>query len=163
MQHWVVSLLLIGSAMSSAAADELVPTFVREHCADCHKAKTKEKDLDLTALALDPSEPQNFAMWVKVHDRVQTGEMPPADALQPPPAARLGFSAVLSKTLIASDKVRIATEGRTTRRRMNRYEYENTLRDLLALPYLRVKDFLPEDSLAYGSNKVGASRCSTER
>ena len=82
MPHWVVSLLLIGSAMSSAAADELVPTFVREHCADCHNARTKEKDLDLTALALDPSEPQNFAMWVKVHDRVQKGEMPPADALR---------------------------------------------------------------------------------
>jgi hypothetical protein len=123
MSHSAVSLLLIGAVMSGAAADELAPKSVREYCADCHNAKTKEKGLDLTALALNPSEPQNFATWVKVHDRVQKGEMPPADTQPPRLEARLGFLAALSKTLIASDKARIATEGRATRRRMNRYEY----------------------------------------
>ncbi|HEY2416076.1 MAG TPA: DUF1592 domain-containing protein [Pirellulaceae bacterium] len=155
MPHFAVSLLVIGAAMSCAAADGVVPAFVRDHCEDCHNAKAKEKGLDLVSLAIDPSEPRNFALWVKVHDRVQKGEMPPADAKQPRAETRRGFIAELSKTLIAADQERIATEGRATRRRMNRYEYENTLRDLLSLPYLRVKDFLPEDSLAYGSNKVG--------
>src|SRR5207344_2775384 len=46
-------------------------------------------------------------------------------------------------------------EGRATRRRMNRYEYETALRDLLHAPWLQVRDSLPEDGEAYRFNKVG--------
>src|SRR4029079_9099962 len=53
------------------------------------------------------------------------------------------------------DEQRIAAEGRATQRRLNRFEYEDTLRDLLGLPSLEVKSFLPEDSEAHGFNKVG--------
>src|SRR6266508_2599434 len=44
---------------------------------------------------------------------------------------------------------------RTCRSRMRRYEYENTLRDLLDAPWLQVKEMLPEDGEAYRFNKVG--------
>jgi len=50
---------------------------------------------------------------------------------------------------------KVAAEGRATKRRLNRYEYEETLRDLLAMPYLEVKAFLPEDSESQGFNKIG--------
>ena len=49
----------------------------------------------------------------------------------------------------------MASEGRASRRRMNRYEYENTLRDLFAIPVLEVRDFLPEDRVAFGFNRIG--------
>jgi hypothetical protein len=113
--------------------------------------------LDLASLALHPPEAENFSRWVKVFDRVDKREMPPADARQPAADQRASFLKDLSGALTALDRTRIVREGRATSRRMNRYEYENTLRDLLSLPYLRVKDFLPEDSLAQGSNKVGDS------
>src|SRR5213075_1763845 len=45
--------------------------------------------------------------------------------------------------------------GRATRRRMNRYEYENAVRDLLDAPWLQVRDSLPEDGEAFRFNKVG--------
>ncbi len=45
--------------------------------------------------------------------------------------------------------------GRSTWRRMNRYEYENTLRDILGAPWLQVKEMLPEDGEAYRYNKIG--------
>src|SRR5262249_41071201 len=61
----------------------------------------------------------------------------------------------LDKLLLKADLARIAIDGRAIERRLNRYEYENTLRDLLSLPYLEVKSFLPEDSEAFGFNKVG--------
>src|SRR4029453_8988459 len=84
-------------------------------------------------------------------------EMPPKDVERPQMAAQAEFLKHLSETLNTADRSRIAAEGRATGRRRNRYENENTLRDLLSLPYLRVKDFLPEDSVAHGSNKVGDS------
>ena len=54
--------------------------FVASHCAECHDAKTKEGGLDLTSLAFNPSQRENFAVWAKVHNRVEKGEMPPASA-----------------------------------------------------------------------------------
>jgi hypothetical protein len=57
--------------------------------------------------------------------------------------------------MIEADEARLKREGRSTWRRMNRYEYENTLRDLLGAPWLKVKEMLPEDGEAYRFNKVG--------
>src|SRR5262249_49687047 len=65
------------------------------------------------------------------------------------------FTNSLCSALLLADRARISLEGRATQRRLNRYEYENTLRDLLSLPYLEVKSFLPEDSEAFGFNQVG--------
>ena len=53
----------------------------------------------------------------------------------------------LNGALVAADRERIAREGRATRRRMNRFEYENTLRDLLGIPVLELRDFLPEEGI----------------
>lgn len=155
MKNTAFSLLLVGALTTSASSEEVVPAFIRTHCADCHNAQTNEGGLDLTSLVVNPSQPENFVLWVKVHDRVQQGEMPPADVERPQAAALAPFLTNLSGALIGADRARVAAEGRATGRRMNRYEYENTLRDLLSLSYLRVKDFLPEDSLSHGCNKVG--------
>ncbi|MBI3465209.1 MAG: DUF1587 domain-containing protein, partial [Planctomycetes bacterium] len=155
MKQTAISLLLVGALTTGASSEEIVPAFVRAHCADCHDAQTNEGRLDLTSQAFNLSQPDNFALWVKVHDRVEKGEMPPADAERPEANAAARFRATLAAALTDADRTRVIAEGRATGRRMNRYEYENTLRDLLSLPYLRVKDFLPEDSLAHGGNKVG--------
>ena len=74
---------------------------------------------------------------------------------QPTPASRKNFLAALSQPLIAVDEARVRREGRSTWRRMNRYEYENTLRDLLDAPWLQIKEMLPEDGLSARFNKVG--------
>src|SRR5947207_14423549 len=49
------------------------------------------------------------------------------------------------------------TTGRSVLRRLNRYEYENTLRDLLSAPWLQLKDSLPEDGILQRFNKSGQS------
>ena len=49
----------------------------------------------------------------------------------------------------------LAETGRSIKRRLNRYEYENSVRDLLSLPHLQIRDSLPEDRLAHGYNKIG--------
>lgn len=129
--------------------------FLETNCYGCHNGKTKKGNLDLTALKPEFTDATTFATWVKVHDRVHDGEMPPKAAPQPSEAERAAFLKSLSTPMIAADSARIRREGRAVLRRMNRYEYENTLRDLLDAPWLHVKDLLPEDGERYHFNKSG--------
>lgn len=122
---------------------------------ECHDGETKKGDLDLEHLSVQLDDPANFANWVKVDDRVAAGEMPPPKKARPEAADLKGFTNSLTSLLLSADEGRIAREGRATQRRLNRYEYEETLRDILSLPYLEVKAFLPEDREAHGFNKIG--------
>ena len=129
--------------------------FFEENCVACHDARTKKGGLDLTSLGQDFAQAATFATWVKIHDRVQAGEMPPKGAPQPEVAQRNGFLKAIAEPMIAADAARIRTEGRSVLRRMNRYEYENTLRALLGAPWLQIKELLPEDGERYRFNKSG--------
>lgn len=129
--------------------------FIHKHCFECHDTETKKGGLDLTALRLDLSSSTNFSMWVLVHDRASSGEMPPKKKARPEAAELATFLRSLSTALVSAEKMRIASEGRATQRRLNRYEYENSLRDLLHAPWLQVRDSLPEDGEAHRFNKVG--------
>src|SRR5213078_3166948 len=119
-----------------------------------HSKPSPRAGMDLTT-AFRPDEATIFSLWVKVIDRVSAGEMPPKGAPQPTPAARKNFLTALSQPLFAVEEARVRREGRSTWRRMNRYEYENTLRDLLDAPWLEVREMLPEDGVAARFNKVG--------
>jgi len=133
-----------------------VKAFVEKRCAECHDTDTQKGDLDLTTLSFDLSNQQIFAKWVRIHDRVAAGEMPPPKKKARPAANELAsFDGSLTKSLTAADDARAVAEGRATQRRLNRYEYENTLRDLLKAPWLQLKDALPEDGEANRFNKVG--------
>jgi hypothetical protein len=129
--------------------------FLEKHCFECHDAGVKKGGLDLTALRFDPANSTNFSTWVVVHDRVEKGEMPPKKKPRPEPAELAAFTKSLASSLISAEQARLAKEGRATQRRLNRYEYENALRDLLHAPWLQIRDALPEDGEAYRFNKVG--------
>lgn len=129
--------------------------FLSQNCLACHNKTNASGGLNLAMIPFRPEDTRNFGTWVKVVDRVSTGEMPPKTSAQPAPAARQNFLASLRQSLIATDEARVRREGRSTWRRMNRYEYENTLRDLLDAPWLQIKDMLPEDGIAARFNKVG--------
>lgn len=146
-----------GADARKPASSINVHEFLAANCFACHDSQTKKGNLDLTALKFDPAEPKTFAVWVKVHDRVRDGEMPPKGMSQPDQATRAAFLKELARPLIATEEARIRREGRAVWRRMNRYEYENTLRDLLDAPWLQVKELLPEDGEAHRFNKSGTA------
>jgi len=131
-----------------------VVEFTDRHCSSCHNDVDKEAGLDLTSLSYTPNDPANFLTWVKVHDRIQAGEMPPKDKRRPEPAEVASFIKGVSTSLMASDQEALAAQGRAVRRRLNRTEYENALRDILHTPWIQVKDQLPEDGEAFHFNKV---------
>ena len=87
----------------AAAATSPDRTFLERHCFECHDSDVKKGDLDLTSLDLDPADSESFARWVKVHDKVHDGEMPPKKKAQPSGQEREGFLVGLSKPLIEAD------------------------------------------------------------
>ncbi len=123
--------------------------FVEKHCVECHEGADAKGGLDLAGLAFDA---KSFGAWVKVHDRVRDGEMPPPKKARPDATS---FLKGLGERLAEADRAQEAVEGRSTWRRLNRYEYENSLRDLFRIPWLQIKELLPEDGEAHRFNKVG--------
>ena len=128
--------------------------FTDRYCSNCHNDVDREGGLDLTSLKYSPTDAANFALWVKVHDRVQAGEMPPKEKKRPNAEEQAGFVRNLASSLTAAEQAMVARDGRATERRLNRYEYQNALRDLLSAPWLQVMNQLPEDGEAFRFNKV---------
>ena len=150
--------LVAGAAEAAEPPPKAMAAFLQEHCFDCHDSVSKEGGLDLTAADFDLASPRNRTLWVTLHDKVAAGEMPPPKKKSQPKAEERGsFTNRLATALVAFERRETSREGRAVQRRLNRYEYEDTLRDLLSLPYLQVKDFLPEDTVAEGFNKVGGA------
>jgi hypothetical protein len=155
MRKLGISLVLLMFSGVAVRAAEVKP-FLETYCTGCHDADSKSGRLDLTSTALNPSDPKNEAVWIKVFDRVTAREMPPPKRPdQPTPEERSGFLRSLEEAITTADAKRVAEEGRATRRRLNRQEYEYTLRDLLDAPWLPIKEILPEDAVAHGYNKIG--------
>jgi hypothetical protein len=130
--------------------------FLAEHCFGCHDAATKKGGLDLENLSTDLASLKSFEAWVKVHDKVRAGEMPPGKK-KPPEKERDAMLSGLRTELVDADLRRREKDGRSVLRRLTRREYENTLRDLLDLPGLAVQDLLPEDGRAHGFDRVGTA------
>ena len=127
--------------------------FFKAHCVECHDSSTKSGGLDLTSLKSELSNGENFARWVKIHDRIEAGEMPPKK--QPRPAANELADTLksLKQSLIEAENSRADDEGRTGVRRLTRGEYENTIRDLFDMPGIALQGNLPADGSAHGFDK----------
>lgn len=136
---------------------ETTHPFLSAHCIHCHDEESKKGGLNLDALSKDLADPEAVRPWVLVFDKVTEGEMPPPKkkTKKPDPKQRETFLASLSDALEVADRKRSAERGRAVLRRLNRLEYEHTLRDLLEAPWLQIKGMLPEDGEAHRFNKVG--------
>jgi hypothetical protein len=147
-------------AVAGPIAGATVPApsreFFEKHCVSCHDADTKEGGLDLTAVSFDASG-ASFPTWVRVHDRIAAGEMPPVGEDRPAEADIAAITTALDRWLIATEAERIAVAGRALYRRLTAQEYESALRDLLALPELSIKRQLPADDFRHGYEKLGES------
>ncbi len=151
--------LSLATTLHAAAAPGRLPSdlrpFLEAKCIVCHGAENPQAGLDLSAIGFDLDSQHNRDQWVRIHDRVRDGEMPPPAVGKIDEAAKSGFLTPLADAIVAYEQSEAATRGRSVLRRLNRYEYENTLRDLLAAPWLDLKDSLPEDGIVRRFNKSG--------
>jgi hypothetical protein len=146
---WIFVLILCGFARCAAADEAQMRSFIQKHCVECHDADMRKGDLDLTSLAFHFSDGENFARWVKVHDRIEAGEMPPKKKARPPADQVASVTKWLGDSLSSAEREHLGAE-RTAVRRLTRGEYENTLRDLFDMPGIALQGDLPADGTAHG-------------
>ncbi len=126
---------------------------LEKHCVECHEGDTTKGGLDLTQL---PKNLQDRALrdrWIRIHDRVKAGEMPPKFE-DLPSSERSAITGILGAAIDETDRAEVIQNGRGPLRRLNRDEYEQNLRDVLQLPSLDIRDMLPEDREGHHFNKT---------
>jgi len=137
------------SAATAAAAHRATLDL---YCVGCHSGPTPFAKLNLEALDTANLE-ANGAIWEKLLRKLRNGEMPPAGMPRPDPAA---YEALVK--FIETERDRLAevkpNPGRPTLHRLNRAEYANVIRDLLALE-IDVAELLPADDAGYGFDNIG--------
>jgi len=145
---------------ASGAPASVLPgadAFIRRNCAGCHGSSSPAARLDLTTLTFDASNADNFSTWVKVYDRVSAGEMPPKPMARPAAQSLGQFLNGLRTALTSHEHSVRAERGRAGLRRLNAYEYENAVRDLLTIPWAQIRSKLPQDGEAWRYNKIGTA------
>ena len=126
--------------------------FLDQHCVKCHAGEKAKGDFRIAELTLDFGVKKNRSLWEKVHQQITSGEMPPKTRPRPDEKA----SRILTDLIVKQSADVVGKEGRVVLRRLNRVEYENTVRDLFSVN-VSVKEMLPEDANAQGFDNVGAA------
>lgn len=149
-----VALGLVGPAARAAdadakAADSPAPPFFAQHCQSCHAGAKAKGNFRLDQLSPDFDNKANRERWLAVLEQIKAGTMPPAE--KPRPLARdvQGLAEWISARIDNALSARNASQGRVPLRRLNRSEYENTVRDLLGIE-VDLKDFLPPEAPTNG-------------
>lgn len=136
-------------ALITGGAHAAVPaTFFETHCVECHDADTRKGGLDLTSLKQELTNEDNLAIWVRIHDRIEAGDMPPKKRERPKHDEIAEVTTQLAHSLRAAEKA--DADARSGLRRLTRGEYENTVRDLFELPGIALQAGLPSDGSAHG-------------
>jgi mono/diheme cytochrome c family protein len=147
------------------AADARYTAVINQYCVGCHNARLKTAGLSLEKLDLADI-PANGEVWEKVVRKLERGAMPPQGARRPDPATYVGVTEWLGGEL---DRAAAShpNPGRPLPHRLNRAEYANAIRDVLALDIGDVASLLPPDDSAYGFDNIaealGFSRVLLER
>ena len=151
-----ISIFFLAFAVQNLHANDKTDTagvFIERHCLECHDDLSSKGDLDLASASLkDPGE-KTVNLWTMIHKRVKAGEMPPVDEERPSSEDLQKFLIHFAGDLASKELASRANNGRAEVRRMNRSEYENTLKDILALPYLDIVQSLPPEGSAHGFDK----------
>jgi hypothetical protein len=102
----------------------------------------------------DASVMKNRTVWERAADNLRSGEMPPSGAKKPTPAELDLLNRWFDAVVLKVDCTGPGDPGRVTIRRLNRAEYNNTIRDLLGVDFKPAKDF-PADDVGYGFDNIG--------
>lgn len=149
----IVSLLFGGAATAADPFADQVRPFLVKHCLECHGTTKPKGDLRLDKLTPDFADQANRKPWLAALKRVEAGEMPPEGKPRPADTAVKALSEWIVGRVAAAEAER-RSQGRVVLRRLNRAEYENTLRDLLDIQ-VDLQDLLPADTAANGFDNVG--------
>jgi cytochrome c551/c552 len=133
--------------------ESTVRPFVERHCLACHGNRVKTAGLSLEAYTTAEQALGAPELWRRIGRRIRGAEMPPAPMPRPDPAEAAAVVRWLEAQLGGLEETRV-DPGRVTARRLNRVEYDNTVRDLLGVSFHPADDF-PADDVGYGFDNIG--------
>ena len=134
------------------SAAEARRALIGKYCITCHNDKLRTQGLSLQAIDVGDV-PAGAEVWEKVIRKVRTGTMPPLGLPRPDKATFDAFAASLEQDIDRAAALR-PNPGRTeTLHRLNRTEYQNAVRDLLALE-VDASALVPADDQSYGFDNI---------
>lgn len=134
---WMIACVvaLTTPAMSAEIADRPTPTvdFLEFNCLDCHEGSGAEAGLDLSQLGDDLADDVTRHRWVRIFDRVASGEMPPEDYGEVDSEEKMAFLDATGSWIREKQQEEYERRGRVRGRRLTNRQLENTLHDLLSI------------------------------
>ncbi|HAH99653.1 MAG TPA: hypothetical protein DCO70_09965 [Verrucomicrobiales bacterium] len=134
-----------------------VPVFVKRYCIKCHDADREKGDRNFEPFLEQPSKAEHHSLLKEILDQLNLGEMPPRKkhVVQPPNMQRRQMIAALANYLAAIQSSNAPTA--TVMRRLTRYEYNYTLRDLLGVDTIAADAtrLFPADNTSHGFPNYG--------
>jgi hypothetical protein len=132
-----------------------IQPLLRKYCHECHGESDPRAGLNLARFQTSRQILEGRRLWSNVVEKVRAGEMPPDDAKAKPTKTELGELTVWVSTALAKVDCRGSPEaGLVTLRRLTRYEYRNSVRDLTGVDYRPAQNF-PGDDTGYGFDNIG--------
>src|SRR5262249_3768678 len=137
----------------------VVRPFLDAYCVSCHGPKTQKADRRFDTLGPDLASRDAMELWQEIADRLDLREMPPPKAKQPEPTQTRRVIDWITSTLREAHAARASEGSRTVLRRLNRAEYNRTVRHLLCLEPLLTDptDSFPPDETAGDLDNVGSA------
>ena len=152
-----VGALLLGGLGSARGQDfqKDVKPFLDKYCYECHGDDLAKGDINLEAFKDDSRLFPEQRLWRNVVNQVVAGEMPPAKKKVRPTQAETEALQKNIRGLLTRAQARTKVDpGTVTIRRLNRVEYNNTIRDLCLIEGDFSADF-PADDTGYGFDNIG--------
>ncbi|MBI3261614.1 MAG: DUF1592 domain-containing protein [Acidobacteria bacterium] len=142
---------------SRALSAESQSALVTQYCVVCHNDKNKDKTAGLTLAGFDPARLEERAeIGEKMIHKLRAGMMPPPGARRPDADTIKAFVTALETRIDQAAALR-PNPGRRSFQRLNRAEYERSVRDLLDLD-VDVNAFLPPDTISHGFDNIAEAQ-----
>ena len=160
---YVVLAFIAGSSI--AGADEMTSAFLKKHCIRCHGADKQKADRRFDTLAAQISKPDDLERYQEILDQLNLSSMPPEDEFQPSAGERAKMIDYLTRKLTAAQAELNTTGGHSVLRRLNSWEYQKTIGELLGLNvdvWNPAEDF-PAEVKVHGFDNNGAGLVTSGR
>lgn len=144
---------LAEAPQASLPYEQAVAPLVERYCLTCHNRDEASGGIVFEGRGASPSS-SDLAVWRRATQALRSGSMPPRSEPQPTPQERDAFSAWVNAAFFQAGGGASTDSRPRPIRRLNRAEYDNTIRDLTGLD-LRAADDFPADDVGYGFDNIG--------
>ena len=149
-----IAFAIVSATAAAADFQKEIRPLLDTYCFRCHTTAKKKGDIVLDTYASAEAAANDFKVWDAVLENLRSGAMPPDDETKQPTVDEREKLVKWIQTDVFATDPNNPDPGRVTIRRLNRAEYNNTIRDLVGVDFEPADDF-PADDSGYGFDNIG--------